>query len=540
MQERRGRPDAVQRAGLVGAQFLYADRQVEAVHGLLLFRRDAGVPVGALLDEGGDVGQALGRGQLREVELLRIGADQLDVHPRQFVDAPAELAQVVAVVGDVVGGGRIGADHLGRHHVHAPLGIASGGGVFRRLHLGCMAEGAVGFEQGAALGGALQVDAAEEVFRPGRRFQLLQGFFQGVQVVQAYAGGVALLALQRLAVLVEDLQARADAEGLADIARHRLHGRAVPLHPVEFPDVPDLRIAHRGVGDAVVARVDGIAEDAVGDAPEGVGAAGAFLGGVEVAAGVVPGGAQQGVEYGLEVGAQLRLVLFVAFAEDFPGEAVELERVVVGGGHARAERLAEGAAAQGRHGGGDGVHGGAAVDAQRLALVAQFAGVAGSAGDVQVAGAGLLVAVLAEAHRQVAGVEVAGLLLRIDEEAEAGEVFGGGEGFFGEGQFEGGEPVVVQAFHQGALGRVVEALAGLVLPLRQVAYLARRLVVGEVGIGDVVDHHPDDRQHDHADNQQSLFHGAHQERPCRPFFGTVMPRRWHIGKLLSAFLTRFS
>ena len=151
------------------------------------------------------------------------------------------------------------------------------------------------------------------------------------------------------------------------------------------------------------------------------------------------------------------------------------------------------------------MHGGAAVDAQRLALVAQFAGVAGGAGDVQVAGAGLLVAVLAEAHRQVAGVEVAGLLLRIDEEAEAGEVFGGGEGFFGEGQFEGGEPVVVQAFHQGTLGRVVEALAGLVLPLRQVAYLARRLVVGEVGIGDVVDHHPDDRQHDHADNQQSLW-----------------------------------
>lgn len=74
------------------------------------------------------------------------------------------------------------------------------------------------------------------------------------------------------------------------------------------------------------------------------------------------------------------------------------------------------------------MHGGAAVDAQRLALVAQFAGVAGGAGDVQVAGAGLLVAVLAEAHRQVAGVEVAGLLLRIDEEAEAGEVFGAAKG----------------------------------------------------------------------------------------------------------------
>ncbi len=84
---------------------------------------------------------------------------------------------------------------------------------------------------------------------------------------QSYAGGVALLAPQRLTVLVEDLQARADAEGLADVARHRLHGRAVPLHPVEFPDVPDLRIAHRGVGDAIVARVDGIAEDAVGRSP---------------------------------------------------------------------------------------------------------------------------------------------------------------------------------------------------------------------------------------------------------------------------------
>ena len=47
---------------------------------------------------------------------------------------------------------------------------------------------------------------------------------------------------------------RADAQRLADVARQRLRHRAVVLHPVELPDVPEVRIADRRVADLVVGR----------------------------------------------------------------------------------------------------------------------------------------------------------------------------------------------------------------------------------------------------------------------------------------------
>ena len=59
VQEGRRRPDAVQRACLVAAQFLHADWQAEAVEFRALGLADAGVTVGALLDIGGDIGQPL-------------------------------------------------------------------------------------------------------------------------------------------------------------------------------------------------------------------------------------------------------------------------------------------------------------------------------------------------------------------------------------------------------------------------------------------------------------------------------------------------
>ncbi len=68
MQEGRRRPDAVQRACLVAAQFLHADRQAEAIEFRALGLVDAGVTVGALLDVGGDIGQPLGAGQAGEIE----------------------------------------------------------------------------------------------------------------------------------------------------------------------------------------------------------------------------------------------------------------------------------------------------------------------------------------------------------------------------------------------------------------------------------------------------------------------------------------
>ena len=56
-----------------------------------------------------------------------------------------------------------------------------------------------------------------------------------------------------------------------------------------------MRVAHRGVGDAIVGRINGIAERAVGDAAERIGTAEAFFGGVEPAVPVVVGRAEQAV-----------------------------------------------------------------------------------------------------------------------------------------------------------------------------------------------------------------------------------------------------
>src|SRR5690606_31694919 len=311
VQDGRGGPDAVQRPGLVAALLLHADGQAVAVHAPALARLDAGVAVGAVFHVGGDIGQALGAGDAGEVHLVQAGAEQPDVQLGQFLLLPAQLADVEAVIGDVVRGGRVGADDAGRHDAHAPLGVAGRGqALVARHRVGSVAVGAVLGEQGAALAGQLDVDLAEDLLGPGRRLQLPERFLQGVQVAQAHAGGVALALRQLAAVLVEQVQAGADAQGLADIARHGLHGRAVPLYPVEFPDVPHLRVADRGVGHPVVALVDGVAEHAVGDAAEGVGTAEAFLGRVEAAMPVVVGGAEQAVEYCLEVLAQLLLVPF--------------------------------------------------------------------------------------------------------------------------------------------------------------------------------------------------------------------------------------
>ena len=115
----------------------------------------------------------------------------------------------------------------------------------------------------------------------------------------------------------------------------------------------------------------------VSDAAERIGTAEAFFGGVEPAVPVVVSGAEQTVEHLLEVVAQLRAVLLVALAQHLLGEATEPERVVIGEGHAHAQRLPKGATVQGRYGGGQRVHRRATVDTNGLTLVAQIAGVAG-------------------------------------------------------------------------------------------------------------------------------------------------------------------
>jgi len=131
----------------------------------------------------------------------------------------------------------------------------------------------------------------------------------------------------------------------------------------------------------------------------------------------------------------------------------------------------------------------------------QFAGVAGGAGDVQVFGivAGILVP--SEADRQVAGVLCAGYLLGVDQEAEACQVLRGGEALFGKRQFQRGEPVVMQAFYLGALGREVIGLAVGGTPLVLVAYLFHGHVVRQPGVDGVIEHHRQD-QAQQGENQQ--------------------------------------
>ncbi|MCY1508880.1 hypothetical protein D9M68_432040 [compost metagenome] len=230
--------------------------------------------------------------------------------------------------------------------------------------------------------------------------------------------------------------------------------------------------------------------------------------------GIVPGGAEQAVEDLLEVAAQLFLALGIAIAQHLFGEAAELQRVVVGEGHAHAQRLTKAAAAQGGHGGGQGMQRGTAVDAHGLALVAQLAGVAGGAADVEVVDAGFLVLVARHAHRQVAGVLRCGDLFRIYQETEARQVFRAGEAVAGEGQFQGGEPLVAQALNRGALRRVVVGLARLVAPLVQIVQPAGRLVDREVGVGDVIE---DDRkacEQQEKHQQKDTAKQAHQILPC--------------------------
>ena len=106
----------------------------------------------------------------------------------------------------------------------------------------------------------------------------------------------------------------------------------------------------------------------------------------------------------LEVLAQLAVLGVVAITQHLAGEALEFPRVVIGGREAGDQRLAEAAAAQGRHAGGQHVLRRAAVDPQGLAFEVQLAGVAGGAGDVQVFDVAAGVFMPGETYGQVAGV----------------------------------------------------------------------------------------------------------------------------------------
>ena len=148
---------------------------------------------------------------------------------------------------------------------------------------------------------------------------------------------------------VEKVQGGADTQGLTDVACHGLLGRCGPLHPVECPHVPQVRVIDRRIGDAVVVRGNRVAKTGIGNAAEGVGTAGAFQGGVEAAMGVIPGHGEESVQRGFEFAAQLFVLRLIVIAQHGVGEPLEFPRVVIGGGQAGHQGLAEAATAQGRH-----------------------------------------------------------------------------------------------------------------------------------------------------------------------------------------------
>ncbi len=271
-----------------------------------------------------------------------------------------------------------------------------------------------------------------------------------------------------------------------------------------------MRVAHRRVGHAVVHRIDGIAEHAVGDAAKRIGTAEAFFGGVEPAVPAVVSGAEQAVEHLLEIVAQLRAVLLVALAQHLLGEATKLERVVIGEGHAHAERLAKGATAQGRHGGGQRMHRRASVDADGLTPVAQLAGVARRAGHIQIGATGLVVLMAGKADRQVAGVQRGGFLRRIDQKAEAREVVGRGELVLAEGQLQRTEPVVLQSLNLGALRRVVIGLPLRGVPLLQIMQRFGRFVLWKVRVGHEIQPDPHDQHGQQQDSPQGSAQQSHR------------------------------
>src|SRR5471030_2449024 len=61
-----------------------------------------------------------------------------------------------------------------------------------------MATGAVLGKQRTTFGGQGFVDAAEQVFRPRRRLEPLQGLFDQLQVAHTDTGGVACITFERL------------------------------------------------------------------------------------------------------------------------------------------------------------------------------------------------------------------------------------------------------------------------------------------------------------------------------------------------------
>ncbi|MNZ95364.1 hypothetical protein D3C78_1145100 [compost metagenome] len=151
----------------------------------------------------------------------------------------------------------------------------------------------------------------------------------------------------------------------------------------------------------------------------------------------------------------------------------------------------------------------ATIDSYRLALEAQFAGMTRRAGDIQELVGAARVLVPRKPYRQVAGIGRRGFLRRIDQEAEARQVLRRCEALLRKRQFEGGEPVVAQAFDLGALGCEVIRLALGGAPLIQVMHLFDGCIERQARIGDVIEHHGHDNDQQREEQQENAREEAH-------------------------------
>ena len=155
-------------------------------------------------------------------------------------------------------------------------------------HVRAMTFLATLLEQRLAARGLVTVDGAEDFLRPARRAQQLQRVLDAHQAARCPPNcDNARPAASARASRSHQRRDGADAQRLADVARQWLRHRAVVLHPVELPDVPQVRVADRRVADLVVSRGQVIAERGVADAAERIGAPEALVHRVQLAQRIV-------------------------------------------------------------------------------------------------------------------------------------------------------------------------------------------------------------------------------------------------------------
>ncbi|MNZ43489.1 hypothetical protein D3C78_610920 [compost metagenome] len=192
----------------------------------------------------------------------------------------------------------------------------------------------------------------------------------------------------------------------------------------------------------------------------------------------------------------------VVLAQYVACETFEFPRVVVGRDQAGDQGLSETAPFERRNAGRQDMLRRTAVDTHGLPLEAQFAGVAGRTGDIQkhIRAVGILMP--GKACGEVAGVVRRRFLAGVHQKAEAREVLGGGKALLREGQFEGGEPVIAQAFDLGALGGEVISLSVDGAPLLQVMHLLSRRPGRQFRVGDVIENHGQGQPEQDCDESQ--------------------------------------